>query len=479
MLSTKKVKRIFLYILGAYVVFALAFYYLAGDQLRYRNSRENIAMLPAETAIEELRDGIIIEQSFSTRVQRIEKISVLWGTYYRANFGNMTMSLVRESDSFVLAQSSFDVSTIGENQILSIEFEQPLEDLCNVPLIIRTQSDSAPGASVTPMVNLSSQGDPINGSLNINGDVVDGRMCFSVEGEEYIWTGLHYWTFAGILFVILGLFLFIQSYVYEKKGNTRLIGAINAAVKYKFLIKQLVSRDFKTKYRRSILGMFWSFLNPLMMMVVQYFVFSTIFKSDINHYPAYLIIGIVSFNFFSEACGLSLVSVLGNANLIKKVYMPKYIYPLTRTMSSSVNFGISLIPLSIVAFATGVHFHKSTLLAFFFWACLIVFCIGLGMLLASSMVFFRDTQFLWGVLSTIWMYATPIFYPESILPDNFKFVLRINPLYYFLKSVRMCILDGLSPEPRMYFSCAIMALSMLCFGAFIFKKTQDKFVLYL
>ena len=101
------------------------------------------------------------------------------------------------------------------------------------------------------------------------------------------------------------------------------------------------------------------------------------------------------------------------------------------------------------------------------------------MLLSTSMVFFRDTQFLWGVLSMMWMYATPIFYPESILPENFRWVLRINPLYHFLKNTRICILDGISPEPFVYFQCFMIALAMLLVGALVFRKNQDKFVLYL
>ena len=118
-------------------------------------------------------------------------------------------------------------------------------------------------------------------------------------------------------------------------------------------------------------------------------------------------------------------------------------------------------------------------LALYFMMCLVIFCLGLGMLLSTSMVFFRDTQFLWGVLSMMWMYATPIFYPESILPENFRWVLRINPLYHFLKNTRICILDGISPEPFVYFQCFMIALAMLLVGALVFRKNQDKFVLYL
>nr|WP_279280107.1 ABC transporter permease [Pseudoflavonifractor sp. 524-17] len=249
--------------------------------------------------------------------------------------------------------------------------------------------------------------------------------------------------------------------------------------KYRFLIRQLVSRDFKTKYKRSVLGMFWSFLNPLLTMLVQYFVFSTIFKNDVPNFAAYLIIGTVMFNFFTEACGMALSSIVGNASLITKVYMPKYIYPLTRVMSSVVNLVISLIPMLIVCVITGVQFQKSAVLAIYFFACVIVFSLGFGMLLSASMVFFRDTQFLWGVLTMIWMYVTPVFYPETILTGNFKIVLQVNPLYHFLKNTRICILNGISPEPIVYIQCMLIALATLVVGALVFHKSQDRFVLYL
>ena len=133
----------------------------------------------------------------------------------------------------------------------------------------------------------------------------------------------------------------------------------------------------------------------------------------------------------------------------------------------------------IVCVITGVRFQKSAVLALYFLACLIIFCLGLGMLLSTSMVFFRDTQFLWGVLSMMWMYATPIFYPETILPDNLKIILQVNPLYHFLKNARICILNGISPEPITYIQCMLIALAALVVGAAVFQKSQDRFVLYL
>ena len=118
---------------------------------------------------------------------------------------------------------------------------------------------------------------------------------------------------------------------------------IHAFSRYRFLIQQLVSRDFKTKYKRSVLGIVWSFLNPLLTMLVQYVVFSTLFKSSIPHYPAYLLSGIVLFNFFSETTTVGMTSITANAPLITKVYVPKYIYPLTRMLSSTINVALSFL----------------------------------------------------------------------------------------------------------------------------------------
>ena len=249
--------------------------------------------------------------------------------------------------------------------------------------------------------------------------------------------------------------------------------------KYKFLIKQLVNRDFKTKYKRSVLGVFWSFLNPLLSMGVQYIVFSNLFRFDIEHYPVYLLTGILMFNYFNEACSLTLMSIVSNSPLITKVYVPKFIYPLTRVMSSFINFMISMIPLALVVLISGVRPSWSFLLVIFPMLCIAAFCLGLGMLLATSMVFFQDTKFLWSVISMMWMYLTPIFYPASILPERFSWIIKVNPLYYFVDFMRTCIISGTSPEPSAYIICFLWAAGMLIAGAYIFRRNEDKFILYL
>ena len=470
-------RRLALVLAIGYIAAVILFYFLAGEQLHLRQSRDNLELPAADSGTVELVSGSVVEQRFTTEIQRLEQIDIQWGTYYRPNAGTVLAELIDLRSGTVLLSRRFDAAGIQEGGLTTLTAEAPIEGLYQVPLLLRLTADSQPGAAASPLMN--TQGQEEGWELSLNGAPTSGTLCFALSGTDYIWTGLHYWQFAAAGLALVLLFIAVIWLRVRSGKRSYVVNAAIAVQKYRFLIRQLVARDFRTKYKRSILGMFWSFLNPLLMMLVQYFVFSTIFKSDVPNFAAYLIIGTVMFNFFNEACGMALGSIVGNASLITKVYMPKYIYPLTRVMSSMVNLVISLIPLLIVCVITGVEFHKSALLAFFFLICLTVFSLGLGLLLSAAMVFFRDTQFLWGVLSMMWMYATPIFYPETILPEEFKFILQVNPLYHFLKNTRLCILSGISPEPVVYVQCLLLALGALLIGALVFRKAQDRFVLYL
>lgn len=267
---------------------------------------------------------------------------------------------------------------------------------------------------------------------------------------------------------------------------------IHTVEKYQFLIEQLVARDFKIKYKRSVLGVFWSFLNPLLMMVVQYMVFSNLMRFQQDHYSIYLLTGIVMFGGFNDCCNQALRAIIGNASLITKVYVPKYIYPITKVLSASINLILSMVPLLLVTLIYGLgnaeHLYLTwaVLLIPIALVLLILFTIGMGFLLSSLMVFFHDVEFLWGVLSTMWMYATPIIYPISILEgtDNWLStmtlkIVRVNPLYHYIEFMRSIIISGCSPALREYVICAAWSFGMLAFGAFVFKKTQDKFILYI
>ena len=477
-LSLALLRRISLICVVGYLVLIGAFYFLTGEQLYLRESRRDIALPAADSSAGELVAGSYVDQHFLLDIDEIEKISVQWETFYRPNGGTITMELRSAETGAVLASQSFDAASITEGGVTELTQEMPVKGMDRKPLVLRLFSaDSQPGSAVAPL--MSSQEKIEYTSLDVNGTQTPGVLCFSVEGRDYNWVGLHFRQLAASGFVLILCALAVTWWKVSHGKTSYILSAVQALQAYRFLIRQLVSRDFKTKYKRSVLGIVWSFLNPLLTMLVQYFVFSTIFKNDIPFYAAYLLIGVVLFNFFNEVCNMSLYSILGNASLITKVYMPKYIYPLTRVLSSAINLGISLIPLILVSLIVGVQFQKSAVLALYFLVCLMIFSMGMAFILSAAMVFFRDTQFLWSVFSMVWMYATPIFYPESILPTQFRFILDINPLYHILKNTRICILDGISPEPNAYIRCMLMALLSLGIGALVFKKSQDKFVLYL
>lgn len=475
--SQEYIKRIFIGVFVAYVVCMLLYFVLTGEQLRYKNSDGNVDAAAPTGAVVELSGDSVVTQDFTMEIEILEEISVVWGTYYRENTGTVTMELLRTDTGEVLVSEQFAAASFEDGKTMSLLIEEPLEGLIGVPLQLRLSADSPIEQCVAPMMHQVE--DTSDSGLAINGTPVNGVLCMSLKGTDGIFFGAHYWEFViagGVVLAVILLELWTQ---YQHGKTSRIIYAILAMKNYKFLIKQLVSRDFKVRYKRSVLGVFWSFLNPLLTMLAQYFVFSHLFRADIDYYPAYLLTGIVAFSFMTEAAGLSLMSVIGNANLITKVYMPKYIYPLTRVLSSLVNLVISWVPLLLVSAITGVHFHKSTILALFFMGCLVLFTLGLGMLLSAAMVFFRDVQFLWGIFSMLWNYITPVFYPESIIPDEFRFVLNFNPMYYFIRAIRICILDGVSPEPAVYLQSLVIAIITLLIGAQVFRKTQNNFVLYL
>ena len=316
-------------------------------------------------------------------------------------------------------------------------------------------------------------------TLTVDGTPVEGQLVMALKGIDYISGRAWFWPVAGILLACL-LSLYGWVLQDQKKGKQNpLLQAGFLAKRYRFLLKQLVSRDFKVKYKASVFGFLWSFLNPLLMMVVYSFVFSTIFRSNIANFPVYLLSGIVLFNFFSNATNLGLLSITGNAPLITKVYIPKYIFPISKVLSSAVDLIISLAPLLIVMMVTGVHVTKALLLLPFVVAFLVMLTTGVSLILSAMTVFFRDTQFLWGILITIINFMTPIFYPESIIPAAFRTIYHLNPLYQILFFMRSITLHGVSPTPVTYLYCLLVSGIPFVIGLWVFRKQQDRFVLYL
>lgn len=177
-------------------------------------------------------------------------------------------------------------------------------------------------------------------------------------------------------------------------------------IKFRPLLNELMARDIKIKYRRSVLGVLWTLLNPLMMMIVLSVVFSNLFKFDVENFPIYLLSGQVIFNFFSEATNSAMSSILGSASLIKKVYVPKYLFVLARICSSGINLMASLLALILVMMAMRVEMHYTIFLFFVPIVLLIIFSLGVGLFLSAIVVKFRDVMHLYSVFITALMYLT-------------------------------------------------------------------------
>lgn len=249
--------------------------------------------------------------------------------------------------------------------------------------------------------------------------------------------------------------------------------------KYKNLFKQLVSRDIKLKYRRSVLGYLWSVLNPLFIMLIMVIVFSSIFRSDIENFPLYLLSGQILFNYMNEATNGAIQSVMGASGMLKKIYVPKYIFTVSKVTSTLISMILSLIALLLVALATHAPVSWKYIMIVVPITELYVFCLGLGLFLAQAAVFFRDVQYIYSVILTGWMYLTPIFYPIKILPDNLRFVItRLNPMYYYIAQFREVVMSGMLPSWRLVLYGGIVALVAAIIGVWSFQKTQDKFILY-
>lgn len=249
--------------------------------------------------------------------------------------------------------------------------------------------------------------------------------------------------------------------------------------KYIDLLNELVIRDIKIKYKRSFLGVLWSVLNPLLMMVVMSVVFSTMFQSSIPNFPMYLIIGQILFSLFSEVTNMAMMSIIYNGGLIKKVYIPKYIFPLSKALFALSNLFFSLIAVILVALFTKLQLHWELFFVLIPIILLFFFSLGIGLVLASYAVFFRDISHLFQIVLMIWTYLTPIFYPVTILPgDIIKYILY-NPMFCYITFARDLILKGEFSDFKIIFLCFMYSIISMLLGMYVFRKNENKFIFYI
>lgn len=227
------------------------------------------------------------------------------------------------------------------------------------------------------------------------------------------------------------------------------------------------------------MGVLWSLLNPLLMMVVLTIIFSEVFKSKIENFPVYVLTGRMLYSFFSEATNFAMNSIINNSQLLRKVYVPKYFFPLSRVCSSFITSLIGLIPIFLVMIITGVQFSFYNFLIVIPLFLLLVIAMGAGLILSTIFVFFRDMGHLYSVVLMILMYMTPIFYPASIIPDKYHWIIELNPLYPVLKMFRDLMINGQLFEWYELLIAGVYAVIYFVVGVFVFYKKQDRFIFHI
>ena len=247
--------------------------------------------------------------------------------------------------------------------------------------------------------------------------------------------------------------------------------------KHLFLFEELVKRDFKHKYKGTVMGMGWSVLSPLLTLLVMRLVFGIIFGGR-EHYTTYLFAGTVFFSFFKEATKGGMSALVGNAAIFSKINVPKYLFLLSKNVSSIINFGLTLILFFVFAAFDGVTFGWHFFMLLYPILYLIVFNIGVGLILSAMYIFFRDTRYLYDVFTLLLHYCSAIFYYVDRYPANLQWIFLVNPVYLPIKYVRVIVLDGNIPSLQYHLLMLVWLVAVVGIGGLIYKKCNHKFLYY-
>lgn len=252
---------------------------------------------------------------------------------------------------------------------------------------------------------------------------------------------------------------------------------LREAIHYRYLILQLVRRDVLTRYKRSVLGIAWTLLNPLGMMLVLTLAFSQIFKfGAVRSYPAYVLSGLLVWNFFSQTTTAAMVNLVWGGGLLKRIYIPRASFALAAMGTGLVNIALATLPLLVVMLLTGVTVRATILFLPIPLLLLTAFALGMGLLISTIAVYFPDVAEMYQIVLTAWMYLTPIIYPEEVLPESYRFLItHLNPMYYLVKLFRLPLLDGRLPTWGELAPIAIIAAVVLGAGWWLFSKKSDEF----
>ena len=247
---------------------------------------------------------------------------------------------------------------------------------------------------------------------------------------------------------------------------------------YQFLFEELVKRDFKKKYKRTVLGMAWSILSPLLMLLVMKLVFTQFFGRNMEHYTTYLFCGNLVFSYFSESTGQGMQSLMGNAGIFTKVNVPKYLFLFSKNVQALINFGLTLIVFFLFCILDGITFTWKFLLLLYPICTLLLFNIGVGLILSALFVFFRDIQYLWSVFTQLLMYLSAIFYTIDQYPYTVQCLFLLNPVYLHIRYFRKIVIDGEIPTIWFHLLMLAYVAVVLGIGWWMYKKYNTRLLYY-
>lgn len=248
--------------------------------------------------------------------------------------------------------------------------------------------------------------------------------------------------------------------------------------KYRELIWALALKELTIRYKRSVLGFLWALLNPMLLMIVMSVVFSTIMPAGIHHYAVFILSALVPWMFFSQSLTYAVESIVGNADLIKKVAVPKIVFPVAAVLSNIINLLLSLIPLALIVVVMGHPFYWTWVMLPLYIVALSIFTLGCSLLFATANVYYRDVAHIVQILMNIWFYLTPILYTIDQFPARFRWLFKLNPIIFVLNDFRLSVYWGMLPTPYSILSAFLCAGLAFLIGYAFFRRHQSEFVFY-
>lgn len=248
---------------------------------------------------------------------------------------------------------------------------------------------------------------------------------------------------------------------------------LSELLRYRYLVFQMIRRDILTRYKRSVLGIVWTMLNPLGTTIVLAIVFSQVFGAT-HSYAGYVLSGLIPWTFFAQTTNACMAGIIWGNSLIKRIYLPKTVFSVSAIGVGLVNLSLSILPLLLVMLVSKIPFRLSLLLIPIPILFLAMFSLGLGLVLSTLAAQFADVVDMYQIILTAWMYLSPIIYQENMLPARYVGFIRANPMYYMINFFRAFIYEGRIPAFEDFLLCASIALVTLLFGWFFFSRKADE-----